>query len=93
MITFMLPCHLWVPTTEMEYSSILVSLILFERLQLFLQRSGKESLTQASLYLLYFVSVRIRQPVIGPQFPTSQIFWDWGPGPLAAPSGYATGLS
>ena len=41
-------------------------------------RTGKESLAQASLYHMYFVTLWIRQSFIGPPFPTVLIFRDGG---------------
>jgi len=56
-------------------------------------RTGKENITHTSWNPLYFVTLWIRQPVIGPPFPTiliiSAIGGPWSP----APSGYATALT
>ena len=56
------------------------SVILFACLTFSLQngRTGKNSLTLASLYPLYFVTLWIMQAYIDPPFPTTRIFLDWG---------------
>jgi len=46
-------------------------------------RAGKENLTQAFSYSLYFVTTWTRQPVIGPPFPTNLVFSGMGAWPLA----------
>ena len=43
-------------------------------------RTGKENLTQALFYPPFFVTLLIRQPVIGPPFHNVLVFRDWGHG-------------
>ena len=51
-------------------------------------QAGNGTTTQTYLYPLYYVSLWIRQPVVGSQFPIFIIFRYWVPWP--PPSGYAS---
>ena len=50
--------------------------------------TGKESLTRAYLYPMYFMTLWIRQPVIGAPFPTILFFSELGSHDPQPPSGY-----
>jgi hypothetical protein len=81
-LTFSLLCQLLCYSYRQKWR--IPYLILFEWWFFRTGRSGKENLTHASWNQLYFLTLWIRQPVIGPPFPTILIvFRVWGGhGPL-----------
>ena len=78
-MTFVLLCHVLGCSQRQKWK--IPNCILFEWRQIYFRkgRTGKESITQSSIYPLYIVTLWIRHPVIGPPFTTIQSFRDWGP--------------